>query len=269
MRVLIYGGGTVSHVRNHLGLCAFSRGTTARRLHQLIPFSEMFLTFMGSETSKLVTVDDVWKHIQEQLDDPYVKVIILSAAICDYEGTIGDVDSGSHATRLQSRSGEQTITIKPSFKIIDEIKAVRPDIKIVGFKTTTGAQFNEQQSKALRMGVDYVLANDVITRRNFIISKNASYSSGREECIQYIADRISAMRGDINTEFGKIYYEDVNKVIMAISLYKKMSLNAAKILAVDTYNYGEDVETVFAHFAQWSDKEDGALILTKLGKENE
>lgn len=264
MRVLIYGGGTISHVRNHLGLCAFSRGTTARRLHQLIPFSEMFLTFMGSESSKLVTVDDVWKHIQAQLDDPYVKVIILSAAICDFEGTIGDVESGSHAKRLQSRSGEQTITIKPSFKIIDEIKAIRPDVKIVGFKTTTDADEATKIEKSLRMGVEYVLSNDTVTRENMVISKRSQLSIPRKDCIQFIADRINNMRGHINADNGKIYYEDDEKVIMAVSLYKKMSLNGAKAVAVDTYNYGREVPVEFSRLASWSDKEDGALILTKI-----
>jgi len=41
-KIIIYGGGTFSPIRNHLSLCATAFGTTARKL------AEMFSSDMGA-----------------------------------------------------------------------------------------------------------------------------------------------------------------------------------------------------------------------------
>ena len=71
---------------------------------------------------------------------------------CDFKGQIGDIDSGSHATRLESRAGETVMTLLPEQKAIQKLRAQRPDIFIVGFKTTTGASNKEMLNKSPQNG---------------------------------------------------------------------------------------------------------------------
>jgi len=175
-KVHIYGGGTFFYVRNHLALCAPAFGATAERLKQLLLLeSELHLTKMVDRSSALVTNNDVDAHIQNILKDEYVKCIIMNVALCDYEGQIGNTISGKYATRLESREGIQNMMLIPSQKVISQIKEQRPDITVVGFKTTVNEDDDMVMiNKALRMNVDIVLANDVGLRKNIIVKSSNS-----------------------------------------------------------------------------------------------
>jgi len=114
---VIIGGGTVSHVRNHLALCAPAYGTTARKLNRLFrdklnivgaeaqmreygywPSDQsedvvMYLTKMaGSDNlareSNLETNADISKLVDELIADPNTKAIIFNPALVDFEGSI-------------------------------------------------------------------------------------------------------------------------------------------------------------------------------------
>jgi len=175
----IYGGGTFSFIRNHMALSAPAFGGTARRLYEMIDDEDnvsLRLTKMADNNSELVTNEDVEKDILAILKLPTTKCIIMNASLCDYDGKIGDIESGSHAERLESREGSQEITITPANKVISQIKEIRPDVIVVGFKTTTNAPIETQIKKALRMDVDLVLANDTVNRRNVVVSKGGRYT---------------------------------------------------------------------------------------------
>ena len=62
-KIHIIGGGTFSHVRNHMALAAPAFGGTARALYPLLASTDrqvqLHLTKMADHTSKLVTNDDV------------------------------------------------------------------------------------------------------------------------------------------------------------------------------------------------------------------
>lgn len=169
-KIHIYGGGTFSHVRSHMALCAPAFGGTAKRLHQLLLLnSDLHLTKMVDVSSELVTNDDIKSHVMSLLEDNEVKCIIMNAALCDYDGQIGDVESGKYAERLESRAGDQSMTLTPSSKVISLIKERRPDIVTVGFKTTVNETDDSVvDHKAKRMGVDIVFANDVGLKKNKI-----------------------------------------------------------------------------------------------------
>lgn len=192
-KIHIYGGGTFYHVRNHLSLCTPAFGTTAKRLKQLLLLeSELHLTKMVDSSSNIITNDDMQNHISQILLDPFVKCIIMNAALCDYEGTIDGVESGKYANRLESREGDKIMNLTPSSKIISTIKKARPDIFVVGFKTTANEENNDVISyKAKRMGVDLVLANDVVLRKNIVFNNSTSeslYFDERDDALVALSD---------------------------------------------------------------------------------
>jgi hypothetical protein len=146
-KIHIIGGGTFSHVRSHLALAAPAFGETAKKLYEIFcqagrhpswigleksdyGFGDMragreqvllHLTKMARADSRLVTNDDVAALLEELKADPETRVIILSAALCDFDGSVvgstpiklhgfdserwGDTPSGSHEPRLKTTAG--------------------------------------------------------------------------------------------------------------------------------------------------------------------
>jgi hypothetical protein len=184
--VHIFGGGTFSHVRAHLALCAPAFGTAARQLQELFGKGgrwgpgdiHMHLTRMAQADSPLLTNGDVAGRLFSVLDDLSTQVVVFNAALCDFDGEIGDVPSGKGAQRLESRAGEDSIRILPSPKVVGEIRRKRKDVFAVGFKTTSGAAPDVQYMKALRLlkqnSLNLVLANDLATRVNMVVTPEES-----------------------------------------------------------------------------------------------
>lgn len=202
----IIGGGTVSHVRNHLALCAPAYGRTARRLQELCAVSDMdvrlHLTKMAGG-DVLETNRDIAALLSRLVDDPTTKIIFMNAALVDFAGAIGLVPSGKHAERLRSRGddlelpwlNERVAHLFPQPKLLGEIRKTRKDIFLVGFKTTTGASEDEQYFAALRLlkesSCNLVLANDVVTRTNMVVCpEEARYhvTKDRDEALKGLVD---------------------------------------------------------------------------------
>lgn len=201
----IIGGGTFSHVRNHLALAAPAFGSTARRMEQVI-ISKMVqmsrsnqgyetvlveqaerevalhLTKMADSTSDLVTNQDVADLVDRLVADPGTRCIVMNAALCDYDGSIyekngvvlRETESGPHGTRLKTKDGAMLMKLSPADKIISRIRKTRKDIFLVAFKTTTGATPDEQYAAGLHLlkanSANLVLANDTVTRLNMVIT---------------------------------------------------------------------------------------------------
>lgn len=198
-RIHIIGGGTFSHIRSHLALAAPAFGTTARQLKSIIreelsydpvirdqvngyrsmasvlnDYVTLHLTKMADPNSKLVTNQDIADLLERLKGDPKTRVIILNAALCDFDGQIDGVESGPHAQRLKSRDGVRPVLLTPADKLIGSIRRERKDIFVVGFKTTTDETPDDQYAIALnalkRDSLNLVLANDTVTRRNMIVA---------------------------------------------------------------------------------------------------
>ncbi len=209
MTIHILGGGTFSHVRSHLALAAPAFGGTARelyRLHKLIddranhvddlyqlnknvdyPANRysyqgtnpvLHLTKMADHDSSLVTNQDVARLVDQLIANPHTRVIYFNVALTDFDGQIDDAPSGKYAERLKSRDGERTMTLTMADKIIGRIRKDRKDIFVVGFKTTAGATSNEQYLAGLNLlkanSINLVVANDLVTRNNMIITPEES-----------------------------------------------------------------------------------------------
>lgn len=215
MNIEIIGGGTVSHVRNHLALCAPAYGTTARLLGRMCCEAsgynyntEVHLTKMAGGTEGLETNEDVSKLVDQLVADSQTKIIFFNPALVDYSGSIceygavgydwyNDIEtfSGKYQERLQTSAGKRLMRLNPSPKILGKIRKERKDIFLVAFKTTCGASEDEQFLPALHLlktnSCNLVLANDTKTRMNMVITpEQARYhiTTDREKALKGLVD---------------------------------------------------------------------------------
>lgn len=200
-KIYILGGGTFAHIRNHMALAMPAFGSTANRLEELC--RERFknldivkhLTAMAGGDKTLVTNEDVEKltlDIKSKFD---TKIVFFNVGLCDFDGQIGDMESGKYAERLKSANGETKITLTPKHKILKSIRDGRKDIFLVAFKTTCGATEQEQYLAGLDLmkknSCNLVLANDTKTRVNMIITpEEARYhvTTDRDEALRQLVD---------------------------------------------------------------------------------
>lgn len=207
----LFGGGTIFHVRPHLALCAPAFGRTAHELDAIVTGLRAqamdnrvdgigvrkHITAMAGGEPGLMTNRDVAKRIEEVVADPETKFIFMSAALCDFEGSImadhgpAPTKSGKDQPRLRTDQGVQFMQLTPAEKVIKSIRQERKSIFLVGFKTTAGATEDEQFDAGLSLlkgaSCNLVLANDVHTRKNMIITpEQARY--------HVTTDRFQAMR---------------------------------------------------------------------------
>lgn len=204
-KIVLLGGGTFSHVRNHLALAAPAYGGTVRQLkpmfEQVLAAAgltdryavEAVFTKMAAHDSKLETNEDVAGFVNALVKDPDVRVVVFNVALADFNGTIGDTASGKHAQRLKTAHGEQSLVLTPADKLIGRIRRERKDIFVVGFKTTTGATADEQYAAAMgllkRNSLNLVVANDTVTRHNLIAAPEETRyaaSTDRTEVLSFL-----------------------------------------------------------------------------------
>lgn len=195
----IIGGGTFFHVRNHLSLAAYARGTTAKflaeRLKTLDKNPTLHLTAMAGGDCNLCTNQDVERLTTSLVKDSTTKIIFFNTAMCDFVGEIAGVPSGKYSERLHSREGTKEIKLVKAPKILPLIRKERKDIFLVAFKTTCGASEREQYISGLNLlkenSCNIVLANDTKTRTNMIIvPEEAKYcvTTDREEALNTLID---------------------------------------------------------------------------------
>lgn len=205
----IIGGGTVSHVRTHLALCAPAYGSTARQLVELCHERfgktmdiKLHLTKIADPSSKLETWEDLENLTNEIVADPTSKIVFFNPAVVDFSGIIENIKSDKHAKRLSSKE-KYNMTLSALPKLISRIRnekvngVVRKDILLVGFKATCDASSQKQYLAGLNMlkatGCNLVLANDVKTHNNMIIvPEEASYheTTDRNEILKNLVDMV-------------------------------------------------------------------------------
>ena len=219
---MVLGGGTIFHVRNHLALCAPAFGTVAGQIAVLLLDKlkdkmdvQLHLTKMadqynevGEQEEDIVTNEDVQKLVDKWKKDLDVKIVVFSAAMCDFEGHIVDnnfrpTPSGKYEERLHTRYGSAAMTLTPATKVIKSVREGRKDIFLIGFKTTCGLSENAMYIEALSMmkenSCNLVLANDTKTRLNMIVTpEEARYcvTKDRELVLNELTD-MAIMRSQL------------------------------------------------------------------------
>lgn len=228
MSTHVIGGGTFSHVRNHLSLSAPAFGETAIHLAEMLGATLHLTKMADPRRSKLVTNDDVAALVDQLIANPETKVIIFNPALCDFNAEVVElvgvntimrtgVASGKHAERLKTRgtykvwhdiTGYETFVKRPLLQLTAAEKVIgrirkgpegRKDIFAVGFKTTTGASEQEQYVAGLNLlkenSLNLVFANDTVERRNMVITPEESryhVTTDREAALQGLVDMVQA-----------------------------------------------------------------------------
>lgn len=195
-KIIVIGGGTYNYVRAHLALAAPAFGESAKQIAELTKVhcplltTELVLTKMADSQSMIITNNDLETHIDQLIKDNTIKCIIFNAAVCDFEGQVGDVHSSKYAERLHTSDGSQLMHLTPSEKIIGNIRKYRKDIFVVGFKTTNNKtpeqQFAQGLSMLKRNSINLVIANDLVTRNNMLITPEEgvyNYGVDRKTCL--------------------------------------------------------------------------------------
>lgn len=209
-KIMIIGGGTMNHIRNHLSICAPAYGTTGCAISSLMR-DEIHKKGLQNEYRTILrltkmaagdwfdvedgeapeTNEDVAALVDKWIADPDVRAIIFNVALADFTGQIGDVPSGKHAERLKTSNGPVELVLTPAEKLIGKIRKTRKDIFLVGFKTTTGATSDEQYKRGLELlktnSINLVLANDTVTRNNMIITPEESRYAGGTDRTQALS----------------------------------------------------------------------------------
>lgn len=203
-KVHVYGGGTVTHISNHLSLSATAYGHTALALAGLAKSrfelcdTELHLTKMAGGTS-LETNESIDAHLKGVIADPLTKVIFFSCAIVDWEPVhmsvreLHDITTtdtyftfGKNVRRLQTENClDLSILLRPAEKLIRQIREVRKDLFLVSFKTTCDACPQEMFEAGLRQckkaHSNLVFVNDVVTRKQMIVTpEEAAYGEDKE-----------------------------------------------------------------------------------------
>lgn len=216
--VHVIGGGTVFHIRTHLGLRLpdagpQAYGETARRIadlcraHSHAMEVNLHLTRMADPKSRIETNADMLALVKNLVGDFRTKIIFFNPAIMDFEAHVGDVPSGKYAERLttsdeEGKPREYTLKLTSAPKIIRYIRRdgfdgrqPRKDIFLVGFKATSGKPPEKQYQEGLRLlktsSANLVLANDVVTHTNMVIvPEEATYhvTTDREEALQGLVE---------------------------------------------------------------------------------
>ena len=221
----IFGGGTFSYVRPHLALAAPAFGGTAQVLYDMFRGDFKEEQWIGDEVSEeadydtympvihktamaggnLFTNEDIAARLDEVIADPRTKIIIMSAALCDFEpfllqnlnphepqATMFGIGKDQERLKTAYLKDGLGILVKPSEKIIGRIRKVRKDIFLVGFKTTAGATEDEQFQAGLGLlkgsSCNMVMANDVHTRKNMLITTEEARNSDREDRVQTLRE---------------------------------------------------------------------------------
>lgn len=185
-KIVIIGGGTFNHISKHLSLAAPAFGETARKLAE--KFSRLHvnldcvltLTKMADYSSNIITNEDLEHYTEKLIADLKVKIIVMNAAVCDFS-----CENPTSEQRLSSAKDYEVVLKGVHGKILSMIKEKRPDIVVSGFKTTSGASRMVQLQKSANSiessGVNMVLANDLQTRSNFILTKDMKIFQGNRD----------------------------------------------------------------------------------------
>lgn len=214
-KIVIIGGGTISHIKSHLALCAPAYGTTAKRIVDILKEVdhdydiELILTRMAGGGPLVETNEDVARITRNLIKSKSTKIIFFNCALVDFNAVIanrGDETlTGKYAGRLNSKLDNYYLKLNPEEKIIQEIREERKDIYLVGFKTTCGEEDLELQyysGTTLLKGssCNLVLANDTKTRVNMIITPEESVqlaTTDRDRALKEICE-IALMRSRLN-----------------------------------------------------------------------
>lgn len=228
-KIILIGGGTFNPIANHLSLAAPAFGTSVDTIKRLMSENSDFdeykiittKTKMADNNSSIVSNDDLSAYVDELVEDKDVAGIVFNAAVCDFK-----VNGGSFHGERKSSAQNLSITLIPSDKIIKNIRIKRPDIFLVGFKTTTNKDVNQQFEVGLermkKNKCNLMFCNDTITRSNLTITAEETIygqSNDREVSLKTLCDLMGKrLSGTYNkTQLVKMKNVDITTPFFGMS----------------------------------------------------
>jgi phosphopantothenoylcysteine synthetase/decarboxylase len=111
-----------------------------------------------------VTFDDLHAAVREQIGTRTFDAMVHTAAVSDYR------PAAPEAGKLPSGAEEWTLRLRPTPKIVDEVRGLDPDVLLVKFKLEVGkteAELLEIAARSRdRSDADLMVANDIATFRD-------------------------------------------------------------------------------------------------------
>jgi ribulose-5-phosphate 4-epimerase/fuculose-1-phosphate aldolase len=196
----IIGGGTISHVASHLALCAPAYGKVGRKIRDILvahPNNKMdvqlHLTKMAGG-DRLETNEDIKDLLGHLVQDASTKMIIMTAAIVDFNGEPYGMTATKYNYRMSSAE-KKLLELWPAPKLLTTIRQTRKDIFLIAFKASAGLNDDLQYRRGLKLlkesSANLVLANDVCTHKNMIIvPEEAKYclTKDRDQVLNELVD---------------------------------------------------------------------------------
>ncbi len=217
--IYIITGGTMVHVTPHFSLCAPAYGQVGAEIYERLsalaaaatppsscqvhliktrmagrnhPETIAHLAALGAPTSP-ETNHDLGNLVDALLRSPDTSGLIMAAAICDFqpeeltatgeEGFVTMLHFGKDQERLHHVESLM-LKLQPSEKIIDRVKKVRPEMRLVTFKTTAGmgeeALFRQARYNLQRSQSDMVFANDIQHHLNLVVTAQGERLRGAD-----------------------------------------------------------------------------------------
>lgn len=173
IHVLITAGGTTEPIDDVRVITNHSTGKTASVLADHLVESGFEVTFLHSESSlkpqnptqkvSFTTFQDLNQKLEAELKKNSYDWVIHTAAVSDYSPK-------ASAGKISSDAEEITLTLKRNPKLIEQIKKISPQTKLIGFKLTSTSDQNVIAEKVKRLfhqsHCDYVVQNDWSDVRN-------------------------------------------------------------------------------------------------------
>ncbi len=277
-KIHIIGGGTFSHVRAHLALAMPAFGDTAIKIHEIMSkqlvdkdmVAELHLTRMADpRNSRIETNEDVSALLDKLIADPDTRGIVFNVALADFDGTIGvDVPSGKRSERMQSNTNGIIMALTAKEKLISKIRAVRKDIFVVGFKTTTNKAPEDQYSAGLRLlkqnSLNLVIANDLTTRNNILIAPEETQYANTTDRELTLNTMVKMMLSRMQNTFTRSTVVDGAAIAWSSTLVPE-NLRQVVDYCIDAGAYKPVLGKTAGHFAV---KVDDKTFLTSARKTN-
>lgn len=206
--ILLVGGAPRVPIDAVRHLTVAASGTTALRLRDLLAThgrpADLLLSVdaaPGIDASRYYDRDQLELHLRSWIAAHADGTVVMSAAVNDYQVVAVEMAQGGHVTRvaaqdkISSCADEVVIRLRPTSKVIDQLRGWGLTGPIVGFKYENAATVLASAKSLLkRVGATLVVANSLDGSLQALIDDSGTERcADREILLQHLAGRLAAL----------------------------------------------------------------------------
>lgn len=215
MKILITGGGTVEKIDEMRVITNQSSGRTSILLAEKLAVNHDVTLLLSQnihypiQDERVIyfdSVDSLLRQIQE-LSSSDFDIIIHAAAVGDYTVASIEAQGLSSTDKIPSGLSNLTIKLKPTKKIINEIKRLYPQTFLVGFKLTADLENVEIEKAVMQLiqnsSSDLVVHNKIHERKKgldhfYVYNKDLGSEklNDLESLGRYILEQYQLIKGE-------------------------------------------------------------------------